>query len=51
MNFQKIKLYVIFMLFSLRNNAKILWKNLNIKQKFNNDEIKIKQTSVILNVC
>ena len=28
-----------------------LWSNLNIKQKFNNDQITIKHTFVILNVC
>jgi len=51
MNFPKIKLHIIDILFSLGNNTKILWKNLNIKQKFNNDKIKIKHTFVILNVC
>ena len=51
MNFPKIKLYIILMLFSLGNKTKTLWKNLNIKQKFNNDKIKIKHTFVILNVC
>ena len=51
MNFPKIKLYVILITFSLGNNTKALWKNLNFKQKFNNDKIKIKHTFVILNVC